>query len=81
MLSAGEPVAVGCRRLPWGTLASRCKAYRAPPMAPDAFEQMMREGTASRALNFTNGKDATSICIPQCQLAFKRLLSTTEELS
>jgi len=38
------------------------------------------DGTASGALKFTNGKDATKICIPQYEQALARLLGSTELL-
>ena len=55
----------------WNDVAEACKADRLPPLAPDAFEAMMREGmareqaAAGTGIRFTNGKDATDICIPQ----------------
>ena len=64
----------------WLSLEVACRAGRAPPLAPDAFEAMLREGVAREAavpgtgFRFTNGKDATAICIPQYREGFLRLL-------
>ena len=64
----------------WMNLETACKAGRAPPLAPDAFEAMLREGVAREAavpgtgFRFTNGKDATAICIPQYREGFLRLI-------
>ena len=57
-----------------------CKGARRPPLAADAFERLMRDSTASGAFKFTNGKDATNVCIPQYAEAFKRLLGTSKIL-
>ena len=57
-----------------------CKGARRPPLAADAFERLMRDSTASGAFKFTNGKDATNVCIPQYAEAFTRLLGTSKEL-
>ena len=57
-----------------------CKGARRPPLAADAFEQLMRDNLESGAFKFTNGKDATNVCIPQYAEAFTRLLGTSKEL-
>ena len=57
-----------------------CQGARQPPLAPDAFERLMRDNTASGAFKFTNGKDATNVCIPQYAEAFTRLLGTCKVL-
>ena len=57
-----------------------CMGARRPPLAADAFEQLMRDSTASGAFRFTNGKDATNVCIPQYAEAFTRLLGTSKRL-
>ena len=40
----------------------------------------MRDNLESGAFKFTNGKDATNVCIPQYEEAFKRLLGTSKLL-
>ena len=50
-------------------------------MSGAAFEQMMREGLASGAIVFTNGKDATDVCIPQHQEGLLHLLGTEKYLN
>ena len=64
----------------WVELAHKCKAARLPPLAADKFEAMMREGMAGGKLKFTNGKDATEVCIPQYKEALLRLMGETKEL-
>ena len=63
-----------------GGVVPACKGARRPPLAADAFERLMRDSTASGAFKFTNGKDATNVCIPQYAEAFTRLLGTSEVL-
>ena len=58
-----------------------CKGARRPPLAADAFERLMRDNLESGAFKFTNGKDATNVCIPQYAEAFTRLLGTSKLLS
>ena len=64
----------------WSEFKWKCQAARFAPMAPAAFEKMMTEGIAREqaepgtGFRFTNGKDATSICIPQYEKAFVRLM-------
>ena len=53
---------------------------RRPPLAADAFERLMRDNLESGAFKFTNGKDATNVCIPQYAEAFTRLLGTSKLL-
>ena len=56
-------------------------------MAPDAFEQMIREGMdrekkeADSGIRFTNGKDATEVVIPQYKRGFLRLMGQASALS
>ena len=57
-----------------------CKGARRPPLAADAFERLMRDNLESGAFKFTNGKDATNVCIPQYAEAFTRLLGTSKML-
>ena len=57
-----------------------CKGARRPPLAADAFERLMRDNLESGAFKFTNGKDATNVCIPQYAEAFTRLLGTSKYL-
>ena len=57
-----------------------CKGARRPPLAADAFERLMRDNLESGAFKFTNGKDATNVCIPQYAEAFTRLLGTSKTL-
>ena len=73
---------LGARRGPyWEHLVMACKAGRLPPQPPDAFESVLREGmareeaAAGTGFRFTNGKDATAICIPQYREAFLRLMA------
>ena len=72
-----------------GTVATRtffeiitaCAAQRSAPMAPDAFEKMMREGVAAEGgIVFTSGKDLTEVTIPQYRAAFVRVLGQTKAL-
>ena len=58
-----------------------CKGARRPPLAADAFERLMRDNLESGAFKFTNGKDATNVCIPQYAEAFTRLLGTSKVLA
>ena len=64
----------------WQDLEMTCKASRAAPLPPDAFEAMLRDGMAREeaapgsGFRFTNGKDATNICIPQYREGFLRLM-------
>merc|ERR1719321_1970912 len=64
----------------WGDVMDACKGARRPPLAADAFEQLMRDNLVSGAFKFTNGKDATNVCIPQYAEAFTRLLGTSKML-
>ena len=64
----------------WMDLEMACKASRSALLSPDAFEAMLRDGMAREAseagtgFRFTNGKDATAVCIPQYRKAFLRLM-------
>ena len=64
----------------WQGLEMTCQASRAAPLPPDAFEAMLRDGMAREeaapgtGFRFTNGKDATKICIPQYREGFLRLM-------
>ena len=64
----------------WLNIVQACKGARRPPLAADAFERLMRDNLESGAFKFTNGKDATNVCIPQYAEAFKRLLGTSKNL-
>ena len=64
----------------WSDVVQACKGARRPPLAADAFERLMRDNLESGAFKFTNGKDATNVCIPQYAEAFTRLLGTTKLL-
>ena len=50
-------------------LETACMASRSALLSPDAFEAMLRKGMAREAaeagtgFRFTNGKDATAVCI------------------
>ena len=65
----------------WFDLVIACKAGRYAPQAPDAFEAMLKAGMereaaeAGSGFRFTNGKDATAICIPQYKEGFLRLMA------
>ena len=71
----------------WFTIVSACQAGRYPPITPIEFETMLRRGMAREAAQegsgyrFTNGKDATSICIPQYGEAFLRLMASGVQLA
>ena len=71
----------------WGGIRKQCSAGRPAPMAPDAFEQMIREGMdrekkeADSGIRFTNGKDATEVVIPQYKRGFLRLMGQASGLS
>jgi len=60
---------------------------RTAPLSPDAFEADMRAGMAREAsapgtgFRFTNGKDATNVCLPQYRKAFVRLMRGAGQLS
>ena len=60
---------------------------RQAPLAPDAFEAMLREGMeresaeAGTGFRFTNGKDATAVCIPQYREGFLRLMAAGGHLN
>ena len=64
----------------WFDVVQACKGARRPPLAADAFERLMRDNLESGAFKFTNGKDATNVCIPQYAEAFTRLLGTSKML-
>ena len=64
----------------WYDVADACMGARRPPLAADAFERLMRDNLESGAFKFTNGKDATNVCIPQYAEAFTRLLGTSKVL-
>ena len=71
----------------WGReVMQQCMGSRFAPLPPPAFEEMMvagmarEEAEAGTGFRFTNGKDATSVCIPQYRAAFLRLLSGAEKL-
>ena len=64
----------------WDGVVRACKGARRPPLAADAFERLMRDNLESGAFKFTNGKDATNVCIPQYAEAFTRLLGTSKVL-
>ena len=67
--------------LDWTDVFRACQSDRLAPLAPDGFEALMREGmareqaAAGTGIRFTNGKDATDVCIPQYREAFLRLMS------
>ena len=71
----------------WADLADACMADRLAPMAPDAFEELMVTGMEREkkekgtGIAFTNGKDATKICIPQYREGFLRLMGECRMLS
>ena len=71
----------------WVALRQQCKAERPPPMAPDTFERMLREGVAREeaeagtGIKFTSGKDPTEVVIPQYERGFLRLLGEAKALS
>ena len=70
----------------WYDIREACKTSRPLPMAPDAFEAMMREGIANQEASpgsgivFTNGKDATEVVIPQFKKGFLFLFSEVPHL-
>ena len=64
----------------WTEVVQACKGARRPPLAAEAFERLMRDNLESGAFKFTNGKDATNVCIPQYAEAFTRLLGTSKVL-
>ena len=70
----------------WLEVIAQCKGSRFEPLSPDAFEEMMVDGMkrdaveAGTGFRFTNGKDATTVCIPQYREAFLRLVSGAEGL-
>jgi len=77
----------GAEAMPWWDvdgkgIAGTCSAgaERPAPEAPDAFEQAMLAGMQSDEIRFTNGKDATGICIPQYEQGFLDQLGTAKKL-
>ena len=67
----------------WFEIITACAAQRTAPMAPDAFEQMMREGVVAaegERIVFTSGKDLTEVTIPQYRTAFLRVLGNPKGL-
>ena len=64
----------------WKDLEMTCQESRSALLPPDVFEAMLRDGMAREAseagkgFRFTNGKDATAVCIPQYREAFLRLM-------
>merc|ERR1712182_87002 len=64
----------------WNKVVQACKGARRPPLAADACERLMRDNLESGAFKFTNGKDATNVCIPQYAEAFTRLFGTSKLL-
>ena len=65
----------------WDDVVVACRGARRAPLAADAFERLMRDNLESGAFKFTNGKDATNVCIPQYAEAFTRLFGTSKELN
>jgi hypothetical protein len=55
----------------WFGVIKTCATRRQPPMPPDLFEDMMRDGVAREAaapgtgIRFTSGKDLGEVVIPQ----------------
>jgi hypothetical protein len=70
----------------WQAIRDVCKASRKAPVAPDAFEAMMREGVrreeseAGTGIKFTSGKDLTEVVIPQYERAFLKLMGAADKL-
>ena len=70
----------------WLDLCGRCAADRKPPIAPDAFEQMLVEGVAAEQISpgsgikFTSGKDLTDVVIPQYRSGFLHLFKKADLL-
>ena len=68
-------------------LIRTCVGGHLAPLTPDAFARMMRDGMATEkqspgcGLRFTNGKDATAVCIPQYETGFKRLFANAEAMN
>ena len=67
--SAGKDGSADKARPPlsWATVIETCASRRAAPLAPDAFEAMMRDGVEREAaapgtgIRFTSGKDLTEV--------------------
>ena len=70
----------------WDDLRGRCMASRAAPVSPDEFAKVMREGmeqekaSPGTGINFTNGRNATAVCIPQHKTGFLKLVGNAEKL-
>ena len=70
----------------WLNLTITCRVSRKPLVSPEAFEHEMRSGlrreaaAAGTGIRFTNGKDATAVCIPQYFEAFLRLMGAARFL-
>jgi len=64
----------------WWHIVKVCVAGRRAPQTPEAFEAMMWAGMADGSIKFTNGKDATEICIPQYREGFVRLMQQEGDL-
>lgn len=60
----------------WHAVVAKCTVGRSAPQLPDEFMSMLRQGMLDEAaspgagIRFTNGKDATEVCIPQYREAF-----------
>jgi len=71
----------------WFDFATECTATRFAPLAPPAFEAMLREGiaaeeaTAGTGISFTDSSDASTACVPQYTRAFLRNTISAAELS
>jgi len=75
-----------CKLTYLSEVRSAGKAGRFPPLAPDDFDRMLHEGMAleltspGTGYRFTNGKDATEVCLPQYRSAFFRLMALKGEM-
>ena len=71
----------------WSALRGECIVGRTPPLAPCAFEEMLRAGVAREAaapgsgVRFTSGRDLAEVVIPQYLTGFLRLLGEATTLN
>ena len=71
----------------WYDFATACTATRFAPLAPPAFEAMLRDGIAAEeaaagtGITFTDSSDASTACVTQYTRAFLRHTISATELS
>ena len=70
----------------WSGIRDQCKVSREAPIAPDAFERLLRDGVAREeadpgtGIKFTSGNDLTKVVIPQYKNGFLKLMGEATAL-